>query len=254
MKELLYDLTDQNQNFVNNETQTIETKITEFIEATNSSTTNRRDINKLIDPATKLFRVDRRDFFPSYQQLCILSDDPNGYSDQLDFYKEFYKLRAFAVANKQYPFHHSSPSLYLRALVKLELKPNQSFLQIGSGTGYFQTFVNHIIGPNGISHGIELRPTCVEFAKLACARHNLKHNDNIAQPIFFLGNGFQISKVNIKYDRIYVAGGVAKEVGLICSLSPNTAAIEHILTFHFLIQSSNISSSSLSSSSNIVIG
>ena len=211
LKELLYDLTDQNQNFVNNEIQTIETKITEFIEATNSSTTNRRDINKLIDPATKLFRVDRRDFFPSYQQLCILSDDPNGYSDQLDFYKEFYKLRAFAVANKQTPFHHSSPSLYLRALVKLELKPNQSFLQIGSGTGYFQTFVNHIIGPNGISHGIELRPTCVEFAKLACARHNLKHNDNIAQPIFFLGNGFQISKVNIKYDRIYVAGGVAKE-------------------------------------------
>ena len=47
MKELLYDLTDQNQNFVNNETQTTETKITEFIEATNSSTTNGRD------PATK---------------------------------------------------------------------------------------------------------------------------------------------------------------------------------------------------------
>ena len=39
-------------------------------------------------------------------------------------------------------------------------------------------------------------------------------------------------------------------VGSICSLNPNTTAIKHVLTFHSLIQSSSISSSSLPSLNN----
>ena len=72
MKELLYDLTDQNQNFVNNETQTTETKITEFIEATNSSTTNRRDINKLIDQMPQIFRVTKNFSLTTEKHIHII--------------------------------------------------------------------------------------------------------------------------------------------------------------------------------------
>ena len=42
---------------------------------------------------------------------------------------------------------------------------------------------------------------------------------------------------------------VAAGVGFILFLDPNTAAIKHVLTFYFLIQSSVLSSSYLSSSS-----
>ena len=47
-----------------------------------------------------------------------------------------------------------------------------------------------------------------------------------------------------------LSGDYGGTVGLICSLNPNTTAIKHVLTFHSLIRSSSISSSSLSSLDN----
>lgn len=46
----------------------------------------------------------------------------------------------------------------------LNLKPGQSFLNIGSGTGYLNTLVGLILGCSGINHGVEVHVDVVEYA------------------------------------------------------------------------------------------
>ena len=51
--------------------------------------------------------------------------------------------------------HISAPHIYGSAIEALDLVPNSrtSFLNIGSGTGYFSAIVADILGPDSLHYG-----------------------------------------------------------------------------------------------------
>ncbi len=111
--------------------------------------------------------------------------------------------------------HLSAPCIYTRALEALKLGKGMSFLNIGSGTGYFSTMAGFLIGPYGINHGIEIYQENIEYAyeKLEQFKVNSQWYDPVAfcDPVFMLGNGLLLSPGNIQYDRIYCGAACPPE-------------------------------------------
>jgi protein-L-isoaspartate O-methyltransferase len=63
------------------------------------------------------------------------------------FYLPKFREAAYRdLAWREGHIHISAPCIYTRAMEALELEPNLSFLNIGSGTGYFSTMVGLILG------------------------------------------------------------------------------------------------------------
>eukprot|EP00731_Ephydatia_muelleri_P031831 Em0023g338a len=111
--------------------------------------------------------------------------------------------------------HLSAPCIYSRALEALELKPGLSFLNVGSGTGYFSTMVGLLIGPYGVNHGVEVYEENVEFANERVAQFESCSSwydpAKFCEPLFVVGNGLQLSAGNMHYDRIYCGAGCSAE-------------------------------------------
>ena len=111
--------------------------------------------------------------------------------------------------------HLSAPCIYSRALEALELKPGLSFLNVGSGTGYFSTMVGLLIGPYGVNHGVEVYEENVEFANERVAQFegcsSWYDPAKFCEPLFVVGNGLQLSAGNMHYDRIYCGAGCSAE-------------------------------------------
>jgi hypothetical protein len=74
-----------------------------------------------------------------------------------------------------------------------------SFLNVGSGTGYFNSLVAETIGELSTNHGIEIWPETVEHARERCEKVGKKGIE------FFRGNVYELD-VNgtMRYDRIYI--------------------------------------------------
>merc|ERR1719277_882780 len=65
--------------------------------------------------------------------------------------------------------HLSAPHIYAKALESLlPLRPGMSFLNVGSGTGYFNSIVSEMIGPLATNQGIEIWPETVAHANQCC--------------------------------------------------------------------------------------
>jgi protein-L-isoaspartate(D-aspartate) O-methyltransferase len=96
--------------------------------------------------------------------------------------------------------HLSAPGIYAEALeAMLPLREGQSFLNIGSGSGYLSSLVASMIGPTGTSHGIELHKEMIDFARQKCASIGFGHIE------FFHGNAYDVNyEGSMRYDRIYV--------------------------------------------------
>ncbi|CAJ0944275.1 unnamed protein product, partial [Mesorhabditis belari] len=111
--------------------------------------------------------------------------------------------------------HLSAPCIYTSALDHLQLKRGQTFLNIGSGTGYLNTVVGFIIGSTGTNHGIEYFENLVEYANKKLVE-TLKGPEincyDFALPTFLHGNGLLINDESKEfYDRIYIGAAITEE-------------------------------------------
>mmetsp|Transcript_132179 Transcript_132179/g.410785 ORF Transcript_132179/g.410785 Transcript_132179/m.410785 type:complete len:369 (+) Transcript_132179:46-1152(+) len=109
--------------------------------------------------------------------------------------------------------HQSAPSVYARALEALDLRPGLSFLNVGSGTGYFSALVAQLIGPSAWSVGVERHEELVQLARARCADAGLP---NIR---FQCGNCFCIDvERSMKFDRIYIGAGAPRDARFLYKL------------------------------------
>lgn len=134
--------------------------------------------------------TDRRNFLPGaanpHDSAYLYSDSPIKF-------------------DHHYHVHHSAPSIYGTALEALDLRPGLSFLNIGSGTGWFSSMVSHIVGTRAVHHAIEIRPRLVEIARLSCAAQGYEHI------VFHCGSCRRIdASKSIGFDRIYIGASVDK--------------------------------------------
>ncbi|KAG5192663.1 protein-L-isoaspartate O-methyltransferase-domain-containing protein [Tribonema minus] len=145
-----------------------------------------RDRGMLQTPAVvEAFQtVDRGDFVPEQLKPLVYGDQPM-------------KL------NK---VHISAPFIYAQATEQLNLRPGTSFLNIGSGTGYFSYVASVLVGESGTNHSIEAEPEMVGFAKAHVAAQN-KKLDRHSDIQFITGNGLLLDPSVYRYDAIYVGAG-----------------------------------------------
>lgn len=96
--------------------------------------------------------------------------------------------------------HLSAPHIYAKSLESMmPMRRGMSFLNVGSGTGYFNSIVSELIGDAAENHGIDIHPETVSHANSCCQRHGKQH---IA---FTVGNVYQLDvRETMRYDRIYV--------------------------------------------------
>lgn len=104
--------------------------------------------------------------------------------------------------------------MYVTVLEALSLQRGQSFLNVGSGSGYLSCLAASLLGPNGVSHGIEISESNVSFSLQAIQKWKEKNPDLYSkQEVVSIihGNCFDIdvaaSADCCKYDRIYVGAG-----------------------------------------------
>ena len=103
-------------------------------------------------------------------------------------------------------YHLSAPNIYISALTDLELERGHSFLNIGSGSGYFSAMVAQIIGPDAHHVGLEVDDRAVSSAMAKCQAIGL------ARVQFVHASAFQLNLAeSARFDRIYV--GAAASMG-----------------------------------------
>jgi len=123
--------------------------------------------------------------------------------DRRHFWTEGSGEREFVYADtplRSGKLHLSAPHIYAKALESLmPLKPGMSFLNVGSGTGYFNSIVSELIGGMATNHGIDIWPETVAHSRRRCAALGK------ASIEFTVGNAYQLDVgVTTRYDRIYL--------------------------------------------------
>jgi protein-L-isoaspartate O-methyltransferase len=116
-----------------------------------SATTNDTLITKLKDNhllhtpeiENAFRRIDRQHFSPISVAHITYADAPLRYED----------------------IHMSAPHMYALVMEALEMKPEQSFLNIGSGSGYLSAIAAVLLGPRGIVHGIDINQKAVKHSR-----------------------------------------------------------------------------------------
>ncbi|KAL3320240.1 hypothetical protein Ciccas_001072 [Cichlidogyrus casuarinus] len=101
--------------------------------------------------------------------------------------------------------HLSAPSIYLAALENLDLSPGKTFLNVGSGTGYFSTVVGLILGTSPANHGFEILKKCFQHS-LECLDSfifsDAIYERDFAKPNFFNENIFNLVPVEVLTDSV----------------------------------------------------
>eukprot|EP00590_Aulacoseira_subarctica_P007705 CAMPEP_0172418464 /NCGR_PEP_ID=MMETSP1064-20121228/4943_1 /TAXON_ID=202472 /ORGANISM="Aulacoseira subarctica , Strain CCAP 1002/5" /LENGTH=527 /DNA_ID=CAMNT_0013157409 /DNA_START=99 /DNA_END=1682 /DNA_ORIENTATION=+ len=127
------------------------------------------------------------------------------------------------VPLKEGNIHISAPHIYGAVVEALDLESDscQTFLNIGSGTGYLSSIVAEILGIKSLNYGIEIHPDVVEHSKMSidkwfCARRQLQistqHSNDILHLQIIHGNGLHVDsavgEAIAGFDRIYVGAAL----------------------------------------------
>ena len=137
--------------------------------------------------------------------------------DRANYYADGCKENAYRdLAWKNGNLHLSAPCIYSEVMESLKLKPGLSFLNLGSGTGYLSTLVGLMLGPFGISHGVELHQDVVDYAneKLEQFKVNSPAIDKyeFCDPVFSVGNCLLLDATTMRqYDRVYCGASCPPE-------------------------------------------
>ncbi|EQC32538.1 hypothetical protein SDRG_09861 [Saprolegnia diclina VS20] len=139
--------------------------------------------------------------------------------------------------------HLSAPHIYAQVLEAFDLFHGLSFLNLGSGSGYFSCLVGSVIGKDAINHGLEIDPTVIAACQQSCATYvaqrsppSMASHDAIMQadnddnnreetgapeessddysvPHVVQGSIYTMEcAANVKYDRIYVGAGAPESL------------------------------------------
>ncbi len=132
------------------------------------------------------------------------------------FYLPKYRETAYKdLAWRDGRIHISAPCIYTRVMEALDLKPNLSFLNVGSGTGYLSSMVGLILGHNGVNHNIEIHKELIVYAKervTQFVKESVQFDHfEFCTPKFINGNCLNLIMRDemMLYDRIYVGAGVS---------------------------------------------
>ena len=141
-----------------------------------------------------------------YEAFCAV--------DRAAFLPEESKQNAYEDAPvRNGHFHMSAPHMYASALEELDLKPGQSFLNVGSGTGYLSAMVGYILSGTGMVHGVEIYEDLVHSSTEVYEKVSASLGGRLAPATFVLGNAFDVTKLtSMSYDRIYVGAAACDEL------------------------------------------
>lgn len=81
-----------------------------------------------------------------------------------------------------------------------------SFLNIGSGTGYFSSLAGYVLKRGAVNHGVEVYEDLIEFAHERLEeflRYSPQVSREFCHPKFICGNCFCLDPSDRKYDRVY---------------------------------------------------
>jgi protein-L-isoaspartate O-methyltransferase len=117
--------------------------------------------------------------------------------------------------------------MYVQIITAMEFSQGQSFLNVGSGSGYLSCLVSCLIGEGGVSHGIEINADLVKLSMASCKSWfdgilSRRQQGELNLPrvtregvSFVQGNCFDIdikaAKSVCLYDRIYIGAGCPEE-------------------------------------------
>lgn len=138
--------------------------------------------------------------------------------DRADYFLPDHVESAYKdLAWKHGHLHLSAPCIYSEVLESLQLKAGQSFLNLGSGTGYLSTMAGLILGAYGVNHGVEIYDDVVEYAREKLEEFKAKSKAfeeyDFCEPQFVVGNCLQLNSGCRLYDRVYCGAACPAEHG-----------------------------------------
>ncbi|XP_041356622.1 protein-L-isoaspartate O-methyltransferase domain-containing protein 1-like [Gigantopelta aegis] len=136
--------------------------------------------------------------------------------DRADYYLPEHRDTAYKdLAWKHGHLHLSAPCIYSEVMESLVLEPGNSFLNLGSGTGYLSTMAGLIIGPYAVNHGVEIHADVVDYARQKLEEFTKKCDAfdefDFCEPSFVVGNCLQINSGCRLYDRVYCGAACPQE-------------------------------------------
>lgn len=131
------------------------------------------------------------------------------------FYLPEHRENAYRdLAWREGHIHISAPCIYTRVMESLELRPGQSFLNVGGGTGYLSSMAGLILGAHGVNDYVEIHQSLCEYARQRVSEF-VKQSPyfdhfEFCAPRLVHGNIFGLVDQEQRYDRIYVGAAVTE--------------------------------------------